>query len=72
MKTILFGFLSLFSLGLTAQNMIHKEVLGRPTFNSITIQTFYDQEVEVSVAYGLQSNNLDKSTIWQKFAAKFD
>ena len=69
MKTIIFGFLSLFSLGLTAQNMIHKEVLGRPTFNSITIQTFYDQEVEVSVAYGLQSNNLDKSTIWQKFAA---
>ena len=67
MKSLLLSIFSLSIFFVFSQNMIHKEVLGRPTFNAITIQTFYDQEVEVLVEYGLQSDKLTQSTNWQKF-----
>jgi len=69
LKNSIATFFTLLSLSVFSQNIIHKEVLGRPTFNSVTIQTFYDEDVEVSVEYGLQTDKLDKVTTWQKFLA---
>lgn len=47
------------------QRMTHTELLGRPTDNGITVQAFFDQNVEVSVKYGLQKGVYSNQTNWQ-------
>lgn len=52
-----------------AQNVIHKELLGRPTDHSITVEMFFDSEVDVAVTYGPSPSNLLNQTNWQTVAA---
>lgn len=47
------------------QRMTHTEILGRPTDKGITVQAFFDQNVEVSVKYGLQKGVYSNQTNWQ-------
>ena len=61
------SFLTLLSFSnLHAQRMLHKEILGRPTDHSITIQAFFDTTVQVRILYGY-SNNFTEQTTWQLF-----
>lgn len=52
-----------------SQTLRHKEILGRPTDNSITVQAFFDNPAEVCVQYGTTSGNYPNQTAWQTFAA---
>lgn len=56
-------------VGADAQNMVHKELLGRPTDNSITIQAFFDDSVDVAIQYGTVSGTYPNQTQWQAFSA---
>jgi hypothetical protein len=55
------GFLSL------GQNIVHKEILGRPTNNSIIVRAIFDDTVEVRVYYGVSSGNYTNQTSWLLF-----
>jgi len=50
-----------------AQNLVRKELLGRPTNNSITIQMLFDDSVNVRVQYGTVSGIYNYQTPWQLF-----
>lgn len=64
MKKIV-AIISLFSiLNCYSQNMIQTELLGRPTNNSITIQAFFDLDVDVSIQYGISSGSYSNQTSW--------
>lgn len=65
----LLTFSAVFQSALRAQTISHSEILGRPTENSITIQAFFDQAVEVCAEYGIASGSYPKQTAWQLFAA---
>ena len=52
---------------LHAQNITQAELLGRPTATSITIQAFFDAEVEVSIHYGTTAGTYTNETPWQSF-----
>ena len=52
-----------------SQNLVHAELLGRPTDKEITIQLFFDSLVEVSAQYSTNSNTFDKQSNWQTFLA---
>lgn len=65
----LLTFSAVFQSALRAQTISHSEILGRPTENSITIQAFFDQAVEVCAEYGIASGSYPKQTAWQPFAA---
>lgn len=54
-------------VNLNAQTVWHKELLGRPTDNSITVQLFFSDSAEVSIQYGTTSGNLTSQTVWQLF-----
>lgn len=65
----LLTFSAVFQSALRAQTISHSEILGRPTENSIIIQAFFDQAVEVCAEYGIASGSYPKQTAWQLFAA---
>jgi hypothetical protein len=48
-----------------AQQLKHKELLGRPTGNSITIKTIFDAEVETRIQYGTSPSTYSNQTAWQ-------
>lgn len=67
-------FINYFFLGLVftksfGQNITQSEILGRPTDNSITVQAFFDADVEMRVQYGLASGVYSFQTNWQLFLA---
>lgn len=67
-KIVLSICLVLFSNLLPAQNFIGKEILGRPTNNSIVVHAMFADSVDVRVQYGLSSGALTNQTSWQTFA----
>ncbi len=69
MRHLIYFIITTISVCAFGQQMYHKEVLGRPTFNSITVQAFFDAQVEAAIQFGLNSNNLDQQTNWQTFNA---
>ncbi len=50
-----------------AQTLIHKELLGRPTNSSITVQAMFDNQVEALVQYGTSTGNYTAQTPAQTF-----
>jgi len=50
-----------------AANVVHGELLGRPTDHSITVQMFYSENIEMCVQYGNSPGSLDQQTPWQLF-----
>ena len=67
-----FYFVSLFSLAtfsLFGQSIVHKELLGRPTDHSITVQAFFDTTVQAAVQYGLNTGVYTSQTPWQTFSS---
>lgn len=52
-----------------AQNIVHKELLGRPEDKSIEVQLFFDADVDVSAQFGTDSTNFSGQTAWQSFKA---
>jgi len=71
MKKIVFQIFILICLfsGLKAQNLIHAEMVGRPTNNSATIQLIFSDSSQVSIQYGTASGSYSSQTPWQNFAA---
>lgn len=68
MKRIFFSvILSALSCFAIAQNIIHNEVLGRPTNNSVVIQTMFSDSVDLRVDYGTVSGNYPSQTTWTTF-----
>lgn len=61
---LLFSIVNCFS-----QNITQTELLGRPTNNSITIQAFFDADVDVAIQYGTASGNYTNQTPWTNVAA---
>lgn len=57
------------SLALYSQNIIHAELLGKPTDTSISVQLFFDQDIEMSVRYGTLSGIYTQQTRWYSFMA---
>ena len=55
---------------LAAQNLLHSEMLGRPTDHSITVQALFSEAAEMCVQYGPASGPLSQQTAWQAFAAQ--
>ncbi len=56
------------SLGASAQNFIGKEILGRPTNNSIVVHAMFADSAEVRVQFGTTSGSYASQTSWQVFA----
>jgi len=50
-----------------AQNIIHTEVLGRPTNNSVVIQTMFSDSVDLRAEYGTVSGIYSSQTTWIPF-----
>ncbi len=72
MKRLSFAIIILFSVFSSSfgQSLLHTEILGRPTNNSITIQAFFDTTVEISIRYGISPSNYSNQTNWQSFLGK--
>ncbi len=51
-----------------SQNILHTEMLGRPTDHGITIQIIFTDSAEVAVKYGLKSIALSNQTAWKIYA----
>jgi hypothetical protein len=66
-RTIPFLFVLLNVALLSGQNITQGELLGRPTATSITVQAFFDENVEVSIQYGTVSGVYTGQTNWQLF-----
>ncbi len=60
------GFIIFSISNVNAQKMIHKEILGKPTDHTISIQAIFDTAVQVRILYGF-SNNFTDQTPWQFF-----
>ena len=69
MKKITSIVFLIFSLNSFSQNITQSEFLGRPSHNSITIQAFFDADVEVAIQYGTTSGNYTNQTSWTTFIA---
>jgi hypothetical protein len=69
MKKIVNCLFLILSINSFSQNITQAEIVGRPTNNSITIQAFFDADVEVSIQYGTIMGNYPSSTPWQNFMA---
>jgi predicted phosphodiesterase len=70
MKSIRLFFLMLMSVPLMqAQTPVHTEFLGKPTDHSISVQMFFDQDVELQLRCGTQSGNYNLQSAWQNFKA---
>lgn len=52
-----------------SQNITQTELLGRPTNSSITIQAFFDADVDVAVQYGTSTGNYSSQTPWTNVVA---
>ena len=50
-----------------AQNIQHSEMLSRPTDKSVTVQMFFDADVEMSIDYGLSKGNYKAQVPFAKF-----
>lgn len=61
---LFFSIVSSFS-----QNITQTELLGRPTNTSITIQAFFDVDVDVAVQYGTSTGNYSSQTPWTNVVA---
>ena len=57
-----------FKLNSKSQEILHKELVGRPTNSSITVQTIFSDSVAISIQYGISSGVYDNQTNWQLFA----
>ncbi|MEN9281237.1 MAG: hypothetical protein RL594_172 [Bacteroidota bacterium] len=68
MRTIMVTLLACASI-VSAQTLQHRELLGRPTDTSITIQVVPNDAMEVRVKYGALADVLDQQTTWMKVAA---
>ena len=64
MNTIISIVFLFLSVNCFSQNITQTELLGRPTNNSITIQAFFDVDVEVAIQYGTVSGNYPNQTPW--------
>jgi len=53
---------------LKAQTILQAELLGRPNDKGISVQMFFDADVEMSVKYGLQKGIYPSQSAWQAFA----
>ena len=69
MKKIVNCLFFILSINSFSQNITQTEIVGRPTNNSITIQAFFDADVEVSIQYGTITGNYPYNTLWQNFMA---
>lgn len=69
MRHILLTALLVVPAMLQAQQIIHGEMLGRPTDTGITIQAFFDADAEARLRYGVEEQQLYDSTAWQACAA---
>jgi hypothetical protein len=69
MKKIVNYLFLILSINSFSQNITQTEIVGRPTNNSITIQAFFDADVEVSIQYGTITGNYTYNTPWQNFMA---
>ena len=68
-KTYLIWSLLLFLNSLCAgQTLWHKELLGKPTDNSVTVKLMFLDSEEVCVQYGTASGVYPNQTPWQVFA----
>ena len=54
---------------MSAQKVIHSEMLGRPTDKSITLRMFFEENAEISIEYGTQSGALTQKTPWKNIPA---
>ena len=69
-KIFLSSFLfAVSALGLHAQRLLHNELLGRPTDNSVTVQLIFADSVQMSIQYGTATGNYTSQTPWQPFSA---
>ncbi len=50
-----------------AQNIQHAEMLSRPTDKSVTVQMFFDADVEMGIDYGLSKGNYTAQVPFAKF-----
>lgn len=67
-KLIVVSFFAfLFSVKINAQNIIHTEVLGKPTDNSISVKCFFDTLMQMRAEYGTVSGVYTNQTAWQTF-----
>lgn len=68
-KTTILFLLILFVKISFSQHLKHKELLGRPTNNSVTIQAFFDTIMEVSIKYGTAPDQYSNQTPFATFNA---
>ena len=66
--TLIIAIITSFYYNSKSQNLIHSELLGRPTQNSITVQVFFDTAVDASIQYGTTSGVYSNQSNWQTFA----
>jgi hypothetical protein len=70
MKKIFFFFLLILFVKISySQHLKHKELLGRPTNNSVTIQAFFDTIMDVSIKYGTAPDQYTNQTPFATFNA---
>lgn len=50
-----------------AQNIQHAEMLSRPTDKSVTVQMFFDADVEMGIEYGLSKGTYTSQVPFAKF-----
>ena len=54
---------------MNAQTVIHEEMLGRPTNESITLQIIFLEVAEVAIQYGLSPTNHTSQSPWKIYQA---
>lgn len=69
MKITIVLLAALSAINISAQRMINTEIVGRPTDRSITIQAFFDADVDVRIDYGTRPDELSMRTPVQAFTA---
>jgi hypothetical protein len=69
MKKIFSSLLLLsFSLMSKSQQIVHSEIVGRPTNNSAMIQMMFTDSVDLRAEYGTSTGNYSNQTTWIPFA----
>lgn len=68
-KIILFFFFIFFQKFSNCQHLKHRELLGRPSNNSVTVQAIFDTIMEVSIKYGTTPNQYPNQTPFATFNA---
>ncbi|MBK7224012.1 MAG: metallophosphoesterase [Saprospiraceae bacterium] len=62
MQKLIFVTMLVFGSQLFSQGILHKEILGRPTDNSISIRLFFAENTEFYVEYGIKYDQLINKT----------